>query len=109
MKNGFLIALGSALATAAVIKAAPTLAEPPQNVAIIHTADLDLSSNIGRAELDRRLIRAAYEVCGSASETDLAGANEVRHCRADVLARARTQSQRLASKAGGTIEIAAVR
>jgi UrcA family protein len=109
MKKGLLIALGSALATAAVIKAAPALAEPAQSVAMVHTADLDLSSTAGRAELDRRLVRAAYDVCGSASDADLAGKIAVRHCRVDVLAKARTQTQRLASKAGGTIEIVAVR
>ena len=109
MKKGFLIALGSALATAAVIKAAPALAESVQSVAIVHTADLDLSSKAGRAELDRRFARAAYEVCGTASDADLSGKIAVRECRAEVLAKARTETQRLTSKAAGTTEIAAAR
>jgi len=98
MKKGLFIALVSGLATAALIKAAPALAQPAtRNVAIVATADLDLSSNAGRSELDHRLARAAYEVCGSASDADLAGKNEVRECRADVLARARAQTQQLAA------------
>ena len=109
MKKGFLIAVGSALATAAIIKAAPALAEPAQIVAIVHTADLDLSSSSGRTELDRRLVRAAYQVCGTASDADLAGQNAVRDCRADVLAKARTKTQQLASRGADTIEVAAAR
>ena len=109
MKQGLLIALGSALATAAVIKAAPALADPAHNVAIVHTADLDLASDGGRAELDRRLVRAAYEVCGTASDADLAGKNEARKCRANVLAQAQAEARELASRGGGTIEVAAVR
>jgi UrcA family protein len=98
MKKGLLIALASGLATAALIKAAPALAEPArQNVAVVATADLDLSSNAGRSELEHRLAKAAYEVCGSASDADLAGKNDVRACRAEVLAKARARTQELAA------------
>ncbi|MGE5564240.1 MAG: UrcA family protein [Bacillota bacterium] len=109
MKKGFLITLVSALATAAVIKAAPALAEPAQqNVAVVHTSDLDLSSSIGRAELEHRLVRAAYEVCGTASDADLAGRNQVRACRANVLASAHARTQELAA-GGRTIAVSASR
>jgi len=110
MKKGLLITIGSALATAAILKAAPALAEPvPQNVAIVHTTDLDLTSATGRVELDHRLVNAAYEVCGTASDADLAAKNAVRACRAAVLAKARTQSQQLASRGTTVIEVAARR
>lgn len=111
MKTPLLIALGSFLATAAVIKAAPALAEPvqPQNVSIVHTADLDLSTAAGRNALDHRLVKAAYDVCGAASDVDLAGKNKVRTCRTDVLAKARAESRQLASRGSGTILIAASR
>ena len=92
MKNAFTIALASALITTAVIRAAPALAEAPAaqtNVSLVRTADLDLSSDAGRRQLDRRLARAAREVCGTASDADLAGKNEVRQCRDEVLAQAR--------------------
>lgn len=109
MKKALLITLGSALATAAVIKAVPAFAEPAaQNVSIVHTDDLDLSSNAGRAELNHRLVNAAYEVCGAASDFDLAGKNHVRACRAEVLGKARAQTERLASR-GEPIFIAASR
>ncbi|HLO19046.1 MAG TPA: UrcA family protein [Sphingomicrobium sp.] len=102
MKDMLKIIAVSALATAAVIKAVPAFSEPAlaQNVAIVHTADLDLSTVSGRATLEHRLVTAAYEVCQSASDADLAGKNKVRECRADVLAKAHAQEQRLASSGG---------
>ena len=100
MKQTLKIITISALATAAVIKAVPALSEPvpSQNISIIHTQDLDLSTASGRAELDHRLVNAAYEVCGTASNADLAGNNSVRACRVEVLARARADSGQLASR-----------
>ena len=110
MKQTLKIITASALATAAVIKAAPAFAEPVpmQNVSIVRTADLDLTTNAGRVALDHRLVVAANEACGSAADVDLAGQNQVRACRADVLAKARAQGQEIASR-GGTILVAAAR
>ena len=109
MKTPIRIALGAFLATAAIIKAAPALAEPvpPQNVSIVHTADLDLSTRAGQRQLDQRLVIAASEVCGIASEVDLAGQNAVRQCRFDVLSRARARGEQIASRGAGTILVAA--
>jgi UrcA family protein len=100
----------SAVATAAIIKAVPAFSEPlpAQNVSVVHTKDLDLSSEAGRAALDHRLVTAAFEVCGTASDADLAGRNQVRDCRADVLAKARAESEQLASR-NGMIVVAAAR
>jgi UrcA family protein len=100
MFKTFKITLSAFLATAALIKVAPALAEPApvQNVSIVRTADLDLSSGAGRAALNHRLVTAAYEVCGTPSDADLVGKNEARTCRSDVLARARATSQQLASR-----------
>jgi UrcA family protein len=108
------IILGSALITAAAIKAAPALAEPSNpavNVSIVHTADLDLATEPGRRQLEHRLASAARQVCGVASDADLAGKNEVRRCRDDVLARARaSRDALLASNArDATIKVAAAR
>jgi UrcA family protein len=110
MKETLKIIAISALATAAVIKAVPASAEPArsQNVSIVHTADLDLSTKAGRSALDHRLVNAAYDVCGTASEVDLSGKNNVRECRADVLAKARAEGNELASR-GGPILVAAGR
>lgn len=100
----------SALATAAVIKAVPAFSQPApaQNISIVRTSDLDLSSKAGRQILDHRLITAAFEVCGTASDADLAGRNQVRACRSDVLAKARAESAQLASR-GVAIVLAAAR
>ena len=100
MLKSFKITLSAFLVTAAFIKAAPLLAEPAtaQNVTIISTADLDLSTATGRTALDHRLINAAYDVCGDASVIDLVGKNDARACRADVLEKARSQSVQLAAQ-----------
>ena len=100
MKETLKIIAVSAFATAAVIRAVPALSDPlpAQNVSVVHTSDLDLSSKAGRDTLDHRLIIAASEVCGTASAADLAGKNKVRACRADTLAKAREQSEQLASR-----------
>ena len=110
MKQTLKIMAISALATVAVIKAAPLLAEPVtgQNVTIVSTAGIDLSSAAGRSELDHRLINAAYEVCGTASDADLVGKNRASECRKDVLSEARAATARLGS-AGSPIRIAAAR
>ncbi len=47
-----------------------------QNVSIVQTGDLDLSTSAGRSALDHRLVIAAREVCGTASDVDLAGKNQ---------------------------------
>jgi UrcA family protein len=97
-------------ASAFIINVSPAFAEPitGPNVSVISTAGLDLSSAAGRAELDHRLVTAAYEVCGTPSDVDLVGKNQARACRADVLAKARAESQQLASR-GSSIQIAAAR
>lgn len=97
MKQALKIIAASFLATAAIWKAAPALAEAaPQTIRIVRTADLDLTSRSGARALDARLVQAAREVCGTASDVDLAGKNQVRACRQAVLADARLQGARLA-------------
>jgi len=103
MNQALKIIIGSALVTAAVIKAVPAFAEtsPAQNVSIVRTADLDLSGDKGRRQLDQRLVVAAREVCGNPSDADLAGKNAARQCRANVLADARAKSGALIASRGG--------
>jgi UrcA family protein len=114
MKNAFTIALASALITTAAIKAAPALAETPAvetNVSLVSTADLNLGSEAGRRQLDLRLARAAREVCGTASDADLQGKNEVRQCRVDVLVDARNKRDSVLAEARdkGFIAVTAAR
>jgi UrcA family protein len=100
MLKSFKIALSAFLVTAALIKAAPLLAEPgaAQNVAIVSTADLDLSTARGRTALDHRLVNAAYEVCGDVTDVDLAGNEAARACRVEVLEKARSRTVQLAAQ-----------
>jgi UrcA family protein len=113
MKNPFLIALASALVTAAAIKAAPALAETPADartyISYVQTKDLDLSSEAGQRVLRQRLSQAARVVCGTASDFDVRGKNEVRHCRDDAIARATDQREALldAAKRGAVIAVTA--
>ena len=73
------------------------------------TADLDLTTANGREALDRRLVRAAADVCGAAAQVDLDGRNAVRACRVEVLAGARLAADRQVAlhSVGAPIELAA--
>lgn len=96
-------------ATLLAFTATPVLAEPPVIAsAKVQVADLDLSTINGQRALDRRLTRAVIEVCGIASDADLAGKNEVRRCRTDTLASLSDErDQRIAAASSQPIEIAA--
>ena len=116
MKNPFLIALTAALITAGAIKAAPAFAEAPAAeaqtyVSLVETADLDLASEAGQRLLRQRLAQAAREVCGTASDFDLEGKNEVRKCRDEALARATAERDSLLARAtrGEVIAVTASR
>jgi UrcA family protein len=106
--------LASALISGATIKAVPALAEtnsPEVAVSVVHTADLDLTNDAGKRQLDRRLSIAARDVCGTASDFDLEGKNEVRECRDLVLANAREKGEALIAqnRRGGSIAVVAAR
>ena len=109
MKNPYLIALTAGLITAGVIKAAPAFAEPvpaETYVSRVQTSDLDLSSASGTRVLHQRLALAAREVCGTASDADVAGKNDVRKCRDDALARATNDQASLLAAASRGVVIA---
>ena len=63
----------------------PVLAQPaPANPSmIVQHKDLDLRTEAGARTLDRRIWRAAVTVCGTTSEFDLEGKNDIRHCRSE--------------------------
>lgn len=89
--------------------ATPALAEAPIiATSTVQTADLDLSTAKGQRALDLRLNQAVKEVCGPASDVDIAGKNEVRRCRVETLAQlAGERDQRIARASGEPIEVAA--
>jgi UrcA family protein len=89
--------------------ATPALAEAPLvATSIVETVDLDLSSQSGQRTLDRRLNQAVKEVCGAASDADVAGKNDVRRCRVETLAGlASERDQRIAAASSQPIKVAA--
>lgn len=89
--------------------AAPALAEAPViATSTVQTADLDLSNAQGQRALDRRLAQAVKEVCGTASDVDVAGKNDVRRCRVDTLASLSDErDQRIAAASAQPIKVAA--
>ena len=89
--------------------ATPALAEAPIiATSIVETADLDLNSQSGQRALDRRLNQAVKEVCGIASDADVAGKNDVRRCRDETLAGlASERDQRIAAASSKPIKVAA--
>ena len=102
MKDTIRIIAASAFVTALLIKAVPAIAEPvAQNVTIVRTADLNLTSAADQRELDRRISLAAIEVCGTASDVDLAGKNDARQCRQAVVAEARAKSAAMVADRAG--------
>ena len=98
------IILTSALVTAAVIKAFQRLPKPrPRRRSASCAPPTSICRPaIGREALDKRLVTAANAVCGAAADVDLAGRNDVRLCRKDVLAQARAKTDAIA--AGRTAE-----
>lgn len=97
------------IATLLAFTATQALAETPLvATSIVQTSDLDLSSQSGQRALDRRLNQAVKEVCGIASDVDVAGKNDVRRCRAETLASlAEQRDQRIAAASSQPIKVAA--
>ncbi len=99
--------ISTALVGASLLVASPALAE--HGTTSVSTAGLDLSSDHGRAELDKRLLKAANKLCDMGS----AGLNmqlAFVSCRSDVLASAQGQVTELAArKADGRIQLARAR
>ena len=102
----FALALMSSAVT--VTPTVAQAAEPLAVTSIVQTADLDLSTAKGQHALDLRLSQAAKEVCGTASDVDIAGKNDVRRCRVETLANLSAErDQHIARASGEPIEVAA--
>ena len=113
MKQSILYALFSALLTALLLTATPAPAQSPASevqthVSLVRTADLDLGTQAGQRQLRQRLVQAAREVCGVASDADLKGKNQVRKCRDEAIARASLQRDELLAAAGRGAAIAVI-
>ena len=110
MRNNALFAL-ALIASAAATTPTAAAAEAVTLTSIVETADLDLSSADGQRELDRRIVQAAREVCGEASNVDVEGRNAVRACRDAAVADASARREQLfaAARTGSPILIASAR
>ena len=107
MKDTAFFALALITSAAIIAPTAGQAAEPVTVTSVVQTADLDLASANGQRELDRRIARAARVVCGTASDADLEGKNDVRQCRAETIAAAVSQrEQLLAARSGSPILVA---
>ena len=116
MKQSIVYALFSALLTALLLTATQAPAqeragELQTQIMFVPTRDLDLGTDAGQRQLQRRLARAAREVCGVASDADLKGQNQVRKCRHEAIARASVQRDELlaAAEPGAAIAVMATR
>ena len=93
-----MVVIAAALAVAGVV---PAPAAAQVTVRVAH-ADLRLDSGRDVARLDRRIGRAAETACGSTSDLDLHGRNEVARCRLDARAAVAQQRDRLVERARRT-------
>lgn len=73
----------AALAAASSGQPAFARTAPANETAAVQHRDLDLRTEAGTKALDRRIWRAVVAVCGTYSDFDLKGKNEVRQCRRD--------------------------
>jgi UrcA family protein len=76
-----LLILAALAAAAAAGQPAFARTAPANPSVVVPHKDLDLRTAAGTRTLDRRIWRAVVAVCGTASDFDLEGRNEVRECR----------------------------
>lgn len=73
----------------------PALARPaPANpTVVVQHKDLDLRTEAGARTLQHRIRHAVATVCGTASDFDIEGKNDVRQCRKDTRVLASAQAE----------------
>lgn len=58
---------------------------PANATVVVQHSDLDLGTAAGAKTLQHRIWRAVVAVCGTTSDFDLAGKNDIQNCRRDTL------------------------
>ena len=102
----------SLAALAAIMPFAPAAAQSLPTPAASRTVaygDLDLGSAAGRATLERRVRRAALDVCGVPSGADLVGQNDTHACRKATTRAALTQVEAQLRVPSGAVRVATAR
>ncbi|GAA0864746.1 hypothetical protein GCM10009115_20520 [Sphingopyxis soli] len=72
-------------ALAATSLGQPAFAEPVTQTVVVQHSDLDLNTAAGARTLQHRVWRAVVAVCGTASDADIVGKNDIRQCRRDTM------------------------
>lgn len=98
-------------ALAATSLAQPAFAKPLTQTITVQHSDLDLGTPAGAKSLQHRVWRAVVDVCGTTSEFDIAGQNDIRQCRRDTLQVASAKAEQVI--AGGSrsepVRVASIR
>ncbi len=97
--------LFTAFAGATLLLATPALAEQETKSATVKTADLNLGTAEGRAELDGRIRKAADQVCGK----DIVGTDALvafQTCRYHAWTSANRDAARLVERKSGRVQVA---
>ena len=96
----------------AALVAAPALAPAaaqspvPDRSQVVSYADLDLGRAGDVRKLDRRIALAVKQVCGTASDADPSGKNEVQRCRTQTAQRVADARGRALASAGQPTQVA---
>ncbi|KTE22894.1 UrcA family protein [Sphingopyxis sp. H050] len=99
----------AALAATSLVQ--PVLAEPITQTVVVEHQDLDLATPGGAKTLQHRVWRAVVAVCGTTSEFDVAGKNDIRQCRRDTLQAASAKADQVIAGAsrGEPVRVASIR
>lgn len=99
----------AALAATSLVQ--PVFAEPVTQSVVVEHKDLDLGTRDGAKALQHRVWRAVVAVCGTASEFDIAGKNDIRQCRRDTLQVASAKADLVIAGAsrGEPVRVASIR
>ena len=102
VRSSVLAAAAVAASLVTLGAAVPAVAQAPEGLYVDY-ADLNLTTDTGRAVLDRRIAGAAAQLCGFSRSVELGWAAAVEACRADTIAL--TQPQRNAAVRYGTVQV----
>ena len=99
----------AALAATSLVQ--PVFAEPVTRTDVVEHGDLDLGTPAGAKSLQHRVWRAVVAVCGTASDFDVAGKNDIQHCRRDTLQVASAKAEQALARMSRSepVRVAAIR
>lgn len=102
-----IVIIAAALLAAPFATPAEAQAPAADRTQVVSYADLDLARDADQRKLDRRIGLAVKQVCGTASDVDLEGKNEVRRCRIATRERISAERDQAFASAGAPTQVAA--